>query len=115
MDDLPSAHAIGHVSETALKIDPGLHAVLGVCLEDLIFYEHPGLFGAKLPTTTGTVETDLAIEMYFLTATSWAVHILVFRLSHLASLSLTIRHFSSAPDVLSAFISAHISVIWIGQ
>ena len=92
-----------------------LHAILGVCLEDLIFYEHPGLFRAKLPTATGAVEANLAVEMYFLTATSWAVYILVFRLSHLASLSLTIRHVSSTPDVLSAFISGHISVIWIGQ
>jgi hypothetical protein len=51
-----------------------------------MFDEHLGLFGAKLPTATGTVKTDLAVEMYFLTATSWAVYILVFWLNHLASL-----------------------------
>ncbi len=67
-----------------------------------MFDEHLGLFVTKLPTATGTVETDLAVEMYFLTATSRAVYILVFRLSHLASLSLAIRRFSSTPSILSA-------------
>ena len=80
-----------------------LHAILGVCLEDLMFHEHLGLFVAELPTATSAVETDLAIEMYFLTATSWAVYILVFRLNHLAALSLTIQCLSSTPDVLSAY------------
>ncbi len=63
-----------------------------------MFYEYPGLFGSKLPTATGTAETNLAVEMYFLTATSWAVYILVFRLNHLASLSLKIK-------CLSAFVN----------
>ena len=69
-----------------------LHAILGVCSKYLMFHEHLGLFVAELPTATSTVETDLAIEMYFLTATSWAVYILVFWLSHLASLSLKTKH-----------------------
>jgi len=30
-----------------------------------MFDQHLGLFGAKLPTATGTVETNLAVEMYF--------------------------------------------------
>ena len=79
-----------------------LYAILGVCLEDLVFDEDLGLFMAELPTATGAVEADLAVEMYFLTATSWAVYVLVFRLSHLASLSLAIRRFSSTPSILSA-------------
>ena len=55
-----------------------------------MFDEHLGLFGAELPAASGTVETNLAVEMYFLTATFWAVHILALRLNHLAALSLTI-------------------------
>ena len=58
-------------------------------MEDLMFDEHLCLFGAELPTASGTVETNLAVEMHFLTATSWAVYISAFRLSHLASLSLS--------------------------
>ena len=59
------------------------------------------LFGTELPAASGTVETDLAIEMYFLTATSWAGYIWVIWLNHLASLSLAIRRFSSTPSILS--------------
>jgi hypothetical protein len=46
------------------------------------------LFGTKLTIATGTVETDFAIEMYFLSPTSGATYILIVRLSHLTSLSL---------------------------
>ena len=81
-----------------------LYATLGICLDDLMFDDHLGFFLAEFLTASGTVETDLAIEMYFLTATSWAVYILAFRLSHLASLSLKIKCLSSTPYTLSAYL-----------
>jgi hypothetical protein len=56
-----------------------------------VFDEHLSLFGAELPAAGGTVKTDLAIEMYFLTAASRAVYILAFMLNHLGALSLTIK------------------------
>lgn len=87
-----------------------LHAILGVCSEYLMFHEHLGLFVAELPTATSAVETDLAIEMHFLTATSWAVYILVLRLNHLASLSRTIKCLTSTPFVLSAIREGFVSM-----
>jgi hypothetical protein len=41
----------------------------------------------KFPAATYTVETYLAIEMYFLSAISRTIHILTIRLNHLASIS----------------------------
>ena len=49
------------------------------------------VFGAEFLTATGTAETDLAIEVHFLTTASWAIYVLVFLLDHLASLSLKNR------------------------
>ena len=49
------------------------------------------VFGAEFPTATGTAETDLAIEVHFLTTASWTVYVLVFRLDHHICLSLKNR------------------------
>ena len=87
-----------------------LHAILGVCLEYLMFHEHLGLCVAELPTATSAVEPDFAIEMHFLTATSWAVYILVLRLNHLASLSRTIKCLTSTPFVLSAISEGFVNM-----
>ena len=71
-----------------LNKDSELHAILGVCLQDVMLDERPRVFGTEFPTATGTAETDLAIEVHFWTTASWAVYVLVFRLDHHTCLSL---------------------------
>jgi hypothetical protein len=72
----------------------------------LIFDEHLGLFGVKLPTAGSTVKADLAIEMHFLTMASRAIHILAIWLYHL---SVPLTHYQmpliNAKYVLSAYQS----------
>ncbi len=69
-----------------------------------MFDEHLRLFGAKLPTAGCTVKADLAVEMYFLTVASWAIHILAIWLDHL-SVPLTHHQMPliNAKYVLSAY------------